>query len=1679
MKKFAPVVLLVAVLILAAGGSGYWLGRQQAQTSPAPQQAAAGEVLEYLRHAVKRAKPAADDPYYYVDDEDDERVRRRPVEQVCLEFSRPLAAAETYQSQIKAAGIERLNISIAQQALCLGGWPANTTSLDLTLPAGLAAADGAKLAQEVRLRVDFNLPATEKFVAFAGSGLILPQVAATGIALETRNLDRIRLRVLRVTDANVMRQWPKQKRSHDEDDEDYYYDNSISRLLAGGAYMVWDGTMAVQNRGNERVVTSFPLTRILPERRPGAYLLVAEEDGRAANRTSFYSSTLPVTRWVVETDIGLTVLQGEDGLHLIARSYDSAKPLGGLDVALVAENGKDLGRARTDPAGRVQFERSLLQGQDGNRPQAVFAYGADGAFAFLDLNRPAFDLADRGVSGQPALRPITAFLYADRGIYRPGERVQLSALVRRDSADALATPLTLVIQRPNGAEFRRHTLRPDAGGGVHLSSELPPGAARGLWSVLAYADPTDKPVGRLSFEVQDFVPQRLAVRGSLDAALYDPAAPPALLLDAQWLYGAPAADLQAFGELRISRDGTAFPNWRGWQIGRHDDAFEDVLLKLEAGSTDAEGRATIKLAGSALGSTLPLKASTSFGVYEPGGRATEERLSLPVRHRALFLGIKPGFEDGRVANGSEAVLAVAAIDAEGRQAERAGVTWRLEREIWDYIWYRDEKRGGRWTYRTTVRLEALQGGDWALAADKPQELRFVTTPWTRYRLTVEDKASGAAASYRFAAGYGSSAPDEDIPDKVAVSADKPLYPLGSTARVAIKPPFAGEAMVLVASNRILWSQQITLPAEGASIDVPVGADWGAGAYLLVDLVRPLDGGSARDPVRAIGLTWLPIDNSARQLAVAMTAPDIALPQSRLTLPVAISGLAPGSKTTLTVAAVDEGILALTRFASPDPVEHYFGKRRLGVDLRDDYGRLLDGQLGPAGALRHGGDEMGGAGLQTVPTKTVALFSGPVSVDAEGKASIDFELPDFVGQLRLMAVAYNESQVGRGEARLRVRYPLVADAYFPRFLAPGDTARMTLFAQNVDAPAGDYTFRLSSTGVVRINGQPETALALQPREARQAAFEINADTIGTGTIRLAVSGPGGIGFSREWEIASRSAHYPVTLEQRHSLAPGEALTLGPEYLAPFHPGSAKVMLNLSAIRGIDLPGLLQSLYRYPYGCTEQLTSVAFPLLGFDDFALLGASSAAETEAIRRRVQQAVDSLLDRQGDDGMIGLWRAGDRGADSWLIVYAVDFLHQARARGYVVPDDALARAKRFLRQLSENRSSGADEEIYGYGREAQASQQRARAYAHYLLARGGEPQRDALLRQFGELERSPGSGSTGAFVAATLALIGERDRALALFRRSIAPASGPAAANNPALLASFYGSALRDQALLAALATETLGATAAAAFLEPLENTTINIERLSTQEKAWLLRAANAVKRSAVLRLDDNGQERSFGNVVAASLTPALGAISSGYRLTNLSPAPISASLVVHGAPLTAPRAMANGFSLNKNVFDTDGKAVELSDARAIRRHDRLVVVLEGQVRDRLYHQAVLADLLPAGWEIETVLRPPRGPDEAPVPYPWLKPLSVPQMLEARDDRFVAAFELNNAQRQQRFSFLFEREDGWQNRILGLGNEFRFAYVVRAVTVGRFTLPGASVEDMYRPERMARSAAGSITVSE
>jgi uncharacterized protein YfaS (alpha-2-macroglobulin family) len=934
----------------------------------------------------------------------------------------------------------------------------------------------------------------------------------------------------------------------------------------------------------------------------------------------------------------------------------------------------------------------------------------------------------------------------------------------------------------------------------------------------------------------------------------------------------------------------------------------------------------------------------------------------------------------------------------------------------------------------------ITSGTFAAGTESPAKLAQAF-PWGTYRLTITDPKSSASSSYRFYSGWAASATG-DRPDRIPVAADKPAYAPGTVAHVSIKPGSDGEALVVVAGNRVFSSQLIDAPASGAGVDIPVSADWGAGAYVLVTHYHPLNGATGREPVRAIGVTWLGVDNSSRTLTPLIGGPVKITPRQRLIIPVTVKGLGDGETAFLTLAAVDEGILQLTDFKSPDPLDWYFGKRRLGVGVHDDYGRLIKPEKAPVGSLREGGDNLGGRTLAVVPTRTVALFSGLVRVGTGGLAQIPLDIPDFNGELRLMAVAMSDKKLGRAERPLTVRDPVVADIVLPRFLAPNDKAQAALNINNVEGPSGDYTAIVTASGPVGLDaGAPRDVLTRTLARGVRVLLPVELDGTGLGVagITLVLSGPQGFKVTHSWPIEVRAPQLDVARDETVVLGAGQSFSAERSLVSDLVPSTVKVALGVSAVHGYnDVPGLLKWLDKYPFGCIEQTVSRAMPLLYFNDLADL--AGLAKDQTLHARIQDAVDNVLDMQNFSGDFGMWGPG-ADADAWLSVFALDFLKQAKDKGYVVANEALRRGAGWLRTAATSDSN--DDQV--------------RAYAFYVLAHMGE-ENLSDLRYFSDTRGSEWNNAiAAALTGAAAAQAGDRSRAVYALGRA---RSILASANPVTYTTADYGSFVRDLAATTALAIEADDPEIVPALMRRVGDVDMRLNATTTQEKAWMLRAAYALTKQRVpLDILVNGKP-SQARDGAIRLSPSLAQLDSGITLTNRGDAPVWRTTSVEGTPTAALPAEADGLTLKKTVWTLSGTPADLS---VVKQNDRLMVVLEGQMANNFYRQMAALDLLPAGLEIES----PVTVDEGKT-YSWLDALSDVTVEDARDDRFVAAFTVGSQ----------DQETPDPKKPLPPPPTFRLAYIARAVTAGTFALPAGNVSDMYAPQIHARTDMATITIA-
>ncbi len=1538
---------------------------------------------------------------------------------ICLDFSDPLSDSRRlrYADYIRISPEIPVEVRAGGSTICLDG-VAYGNGYEIRALAGLPSAEGDRLTADDVFMV--TVADRDPVVAFRGRAYILPRHGAGTVPLTTVNLSDVALQLMRINDRNLVEQIVSDRIGRT------LAGYEVDRIIGTSGEVLWSGHMAVTGEPNRSTVTGVPVAELLPQPEPGVYVLAARNAADLDDQPDWSYADASL-QWLVISDLGLVTFDGADGLHVAVRSLETGRPVSGVPLTLLARNNAVLGRATSDAGGLARFDAGVTQGTGGNRPAGVLAHGEPNDFNFLDLTEPGFDLSDRGVSGRAEPGPIDAWLYTERGVYRPGETVELIALLRDDRAMAMAgLPLTLEVRRPDGVEVRSVSL-PDQGGGARrLSLPLPQAAHSGVWTVAAQVDPDGEPVGTASFQVEDFVPSRIRLDLTGEGEALRPGRSTPIALSAQYFYDAPAIGLTGDAALYLRPAAEPWPHWAGFRFGLVREQFQQTLQSLEMPPTDQDGRAILDVLLTDLpDSSLPLEAEIRASVFDVGGRAVNAELVLPVRRDGPWIGVRPRFQDN-VPDGQPAGFEIIALDADGNRIAAPRLDYQLVREIHDYQWY---SAGGAWAYRLVVRDRIVTTGTLAVAEAMPAELTE-TLDWGRYRLEVTDPASGAATSLRFTAGWWVAPQAGETPDTLRVTLDRDRYRAGDTARLHVEPPFAGEVLVLIANNRVLQRLELTVPAEGMTAEFTVGEDWTAGAYVLATAFRP-GTDRARGPGRAVGVAWFGIDMSARTLNVALDAPAEIRPRQTLSVPVQATGGRAGEPAWLTLAAVDEGILTLTDFASPDPTAHYYGRRALGVEMRDAYGRLIVSE-GPRGTLRSGGDGGENAiGPEVRSTRTVALFSGIVPLDADGRATVPLEIPDFNGELRLMAVAWSGESIGSAARPLTVRDPLVAELALPHFLAPGDRAGLSLSLHNVAGPAGRYTARIETGGGVRLEGAAERTVELAVGERSVVELPLLAEGLGTATLAVELSGPDGFAVRRDWQIAVRPAQTHVTSRIAGLLQPGQTLVVDAGLTAGFLPDTASVAASFSTRPNFDVPGLLTELAAYPYGCVEQITSGAMPLLYVSETVeRIGQGRAPDD--VRRTVQQAINRILTRQFADGSFAVWTVNGP-HDLWLSAYAMDFLTRAREQGHDMPETAWRRGIAFLRQRLTQYDTRQDCNP-------------AAAYSIYVLARA-----DALsvsdLRYFSDTcLRAFGTPIARAQIAAAAARFGDRERAATAFLAAQEP-------RPERVVARDYGSPLRDRAAVA-----TLMAEAGWPLDAVLEQADLAAEAFaqtrwhSTQEMMWALLTAHALStRQAPMVLAVDGQRRDSAAAPVA-LTPDEAALARGIRVENLGDGPVRRVVTVRGVPALDQPAESNGFSLRRGFFTRTGEPLDLH-ASLLRQGDLGMVRIEGEAEQTdIEHQVLVVDLLPAGLEIEN---PRLGGEVDPEGLGVRLDLSATQFVERRDDRFVAAIDVP----------------------AGGSRRFAVAYLARAVTPGSFVQPAAFVEDMYQPRFNARTVMGRITV--
>jgi hypothetical protein len=1532
----------------------------------------------------------------------------------CFQFSESLLKRTDFSPYVAVAGQDKPALSVDDQQLCVEGLQ-HGESYAITLREGLPSTVGENLLKTA----DFNIYVHDRspFVRLVGKAYVLPKTGQQGIPLVSVNTDTLKVTIYRIGDRNLI---------------DSVLSSDFQRNLTGytlndiadqKGQQVWTGELAVEKELNTEITTNFPVNEAVPSLSPGVYVLSTVPGNLKEEEYNERAS-----QWFIVSDLGLTTYSGADGIHAFVNSLATTAAVGGVELRLLAHNNEVLAVKTTDENGRAAFEPGLSPGEGGLEPALLIASQPSGGYAFLNLKQTPFDLTDRGVAGRDAPQGLDAYVFTERGVYRTGETVHVTALLRNAVSIAVpVVPLTLVVTRSDGVEYRRTVVSDQGIGGRSLDVQIISSAPTGTWRVAAFTDPKRPAIGEATFLVEDYVPDRLEFDLTTTATSISPTSPAKISVDGRFLYGAPASGLTLDGEINIAKV-TELPGFAGHVFGL-DEASDaehesDTIPLADLPETDSAGKATFTATLDKVpASTRPLQAEIVVRMAEDGGRAVERKLTLPITPSAPLIGVKPLFTGKSLGDSDTATFDVVMVAPDGKAVAKNGLHWQLLRVDSKYQWYRNE---GYWQYEPVKVTRRVADGTIDVSADKPGHISVPVT-WGRYRLEVSTAdPQGPETVFGFDSGWYAEA-SADTPDLLEIALDKPEYRPGDSMTVAVTARSAGEVTLAVIGDKLLSTTTAHVEPGTAKLQVPVGEDWGTGAYVLATLRRPLDVEAKRMPGRAIGVQWFAIDKAAHALGVALALPDHIRPETTLRVPIKLAGLTPGDEARVVVSSVDVGILNLTNYKAPAPDDYYLGQRKLSTEIRDLYGQLIDGMQGTKGQIRSGGDSGEGELQGSPPTQApLALYSGIVTVGPDGTVETSFEIPAFAGTVRVMAVAWSKDKVGHASGDVIVRDPVVVTATLPRFLLLGDKSTIRLDLDNVEGETGNYQVAVKADGPFSLADATKT-IALDAKKRGALSLPVEAKGVGTGTVTVSVDGPGDFALERQYALGVQTSTQILARRTVKPLTPGQTLTLNGELFADLVPGTGRLALSVTPSAALDVASLLQALDRYPLGCTEQIVSRALPLLYANELSV-NLHLAVDT-GLDQRIADAIETVLARQGSEGAFGLWSPG--GEDPWLDAYVTDFLTRARARGFSVPDEtfnlAIDRLRNYVSTAPEPATDGG----------------LALAYALYVLARNGvAPVGD--VRYLADAKINDLKTATAkAEIGAALAMLGDRIRAEKVFDIAVG-----SLAKQPTIEIgrTDYGSLLRDAAAVVTLAAEGDAAkpilVSATLRVDAARNL---VDRASTQEDAWLVLAARALGKQGVsLNVGEGAQTGPYyATYDQADIE------QSSVTVANTGDTPVDAVVTVSGSPTTPEPAADHGFKIERSFHTLDGADADVTYAK---QNQRFVVLLKVTDAQPQFARVALLDYLPAGFEIDNPQLVSSGDTGT---LDWIENAGTPVHTEFRDDRFTAAFDRTSSDPAV----------------------FTVAYVVRAVSPGEYVLPQAEVGDMYRPDRFGRTGTGTVSV--
>lgn len=1250
------------------------------------------------------------------------------------------------------------------------------------------------------------------------------------------------------------------------------------------------------------------------------------------------------------------------------------------------------------------------------------------------------------VGGKEIQKGLKGFIYGERGVWRPGDTLHISFILEdREKRIPDKHPVALEIYNPKGQFYTKMISTQGMNGFYTFDVPTQAGDPTGLWNAYIKVGGTTFHKG---LRIETIKPNRLKINLTLPKILQSTDKNVTVPLASAWLTGATASKLKAKVEMSLSKVNTQFKNYGQYIFNDPATDFTTIKTDVFDGILNAEGKAGVTLkVPAATNAPGMLNATFTTRVFEPGGDASIYTQSIPFSPFVSYVGINLNQPKGKyIETDKDHVFDIVTVNSQGQPVNRSNLEYKIYRISWSWWWENSDESFG--TYINNSSITPVASGKLQTSGGKTTfKFRVDYPSWGRYLVYVKDKDSGHATGGTIYVDWPESRGRSNKTDPSGIkmltfSLDKDSYEIGETATAIIPAAAGGRALVSIENgSSVLHREWIEVTNEGdTKYTFEITPEMAPNVYLHISLLQPHAQTINDLPIRMYGIAPVFVTNRQTVLQPQIQMPEVLRPETDFNVTVSEKS---GKPMTYTLAIVDDGLLDLTNFKTPDPWNEFYSREALGIRTWDMYDNVLGASAGAYSSLFSvGGDAtLKPADAKANRFKPVVKFIGPFYLEKGRQQTHTLKLPMYVGSVRAMVVAGQDGAYGNAEKTAFVRTPLMLLSTLPRVLSIQEEITVPVNVFAMEKQVKNVTVSLqASGGGVQIEGSHQQSLTFNRPGDQLVFFTLKTgNKTGKATIKLTASG-GGQQTKETIEIEVRNPNPIVTLRSSEWIETGQNKELS--YQLGSLSANNLIKLEVSRIPSVDISRRFDFLYNYQHHCTEQLTSKALPLLFIAQFKTI---DTREAEKIKANVQEAIRQIYARQLPNGGFVYW-PGNAVADEWISSYTGMFLTLAQEKGYAVHANVLNKWKRFQRAAAQNWRMPQEANNW-----QQWQSELQQAFRLYTLALAGAPEYGAMNR----MKEQPGLSIQAKWrLAAAYALTGKMKPAEELVynaETTVIPYSS---------MNQIYGSSDRDEAMI--LETLLLMNRERDA-LQQAKVVSKNLSQenwFSTQSTAFALMAMGRLAEKLSGSLDFtwtwNGKQQPAVKSAKAvfekeiSTSPKSGTVA----VKNQGKGALSVDLITRTQLLndTLP-AISDNLRMDIRYASMDGKPMSVNDIRQ-GTDFTAIASISNTSGTTDYTNLALTHIIPSGWEVynERMTVPEAEPQETTDSSGNVSGQYTYQ--DIRDDRVLTYFNLRR------------------------GETKIFTIRLQATYAGNFILPAVQCEAMYDVNVQARSKAGRTTVS-